>query len=115
MVNRCNPVRRVIPGGISFLGICGAGGQTRPLLDMSVPQKPLAPLSAADLVVREGLFTIDVVVTDATWNPVSDLTPLDFTLLDNGRPAKIRTFHGSLAATEPAPEVIFVRPPVRSQ
>jgi hypothetical protein len=75
---------------------------------MPVPQKSSAPLSATDPVVREGLFTIDVVVSDATGKPVSDLTPLDFTLLDNGRPAEIRTFHGSLAVIEPAPEVIFV-------
>jgi VWFA-related protein len=65
-------------------------------------------LSATDPVVREGLFNIDVVVTDAAGKPVSDLTPLEFTLLDNGRPAKIRTFHGSLAVIEPAPQVIFV-------
>jgi VWFA-related protein len=90
------------------LWTCGAGGQTRPLRDQSAAQKPLAPLSAIDPVVREGLFTIDVVVTDAAGNPVSDLTPSDFTLLDNGRPAKFRTFHGSLAVIEPAPEVIFV-------
>jgi VWFA-related protein len=68
----------------------------------------LVPLSATDPVVREGLFTIDVVVSDATGKPVSDLTPMDFTLLDNGRPAEIRTFHGSLAAIEPASELIFV-------
>jgi hypothetical protein len=42
----------------------------------------LAPLSATDPVVREGLFTIDVDVTDATGKPVWDLTPSDFTLLD---------------------------------
>ncbi len=41
-------------------------------------------------------------------NPVSDLAPWDFTLLDNGQPAKIRTLHNSLEASEPAPELIFV-------
>lgn len=91
-----------------ILGTCGAGGQTPPLRDPSVAQKPLAPLSATDPVVREGLFSIDVVVTDGAGKPVSDLTPSDFTLLDNGRPANIRTFHGSLSVIEPAPEVIFV-------
>jgi VWFA-related protein len=78
------------------------------LPDLSVAQKLLAPLSATDPVVREGLFTIDVDVTDAAGKSVSDLTPSDFTLLDNGRPAEIRTFHGSRAAIEPAPELIFV-------
>ena len=69
---------------------------------------PLAPLSATDPVVRAGLFTIDVVVRDEAGKPVSSLTPSDLTLLDNGRPAKIRTFHGSLAVIEPPPKLIFV-------
>ncbi|MGA9241268.1 MAG: VWA domain-containing protein [Silvibacterium sp.] len=68
----------------------------------------MAPLSATDPVVRDGLFSIDVVVTDAAGNPVADLAPRDFTLLDNGQPAKIRTMYSSLAASEPAPELIFV-------
>lgn len=67
------------------------------------------PLGAIHTVVHKGLFSIDVVVTDAAGNPVSDLTPSDFTLLDNGQPAKIRTFHNSLAhSTEGPPELIFV-------
>jgi VWFA-related protein len=108
VVNRLNPQRTAFIAGVIILGTCGAGGQTPPLRDPSVAQKPLAPLSATDPVVREGLFTIDAVVTDAAGKPVSDLTPSNFTLLDNGRPAIIRTFHGSRAAIEPAPEVIFV-------
>ncbi|MGA9718302.1 MAG: VWA domain-containing protein, partial [Acidobacteriaceae bacterium] len=74
----------------------------------SVAQKPLAPLSATNPVVGDGLFTIDVNVRDAAGKPVPDLTPSNFTLLDNGRPAVIRTFHGSRAVIEPAPELIFV-------
>ncbi|MGA2217460.1 MAG: VWA domain-containing protein [Terracidiphilus sp.] len=80
--------------------------------DPSVAQKTFAPLSATDPVVRDGLFRIDLVVADSAGNPVSDLEPRDFTLLDNGQPAKIRTLHNSLAASEPAPEsppeLIFV-------
>lgn len=91
-----------------ILGTCRAGGQTRPLRDPSTAQKTFEPLSATDPVVRDGLFSIDVVVTDAAGNPVSDLAPFDFTLLDNGHPAKIRTLHNSLEASEPAPELIFV-------
>jgi VWFA-related protein len=96
-----------------ILGTCGAGGQTPPLLDPSAAQKPLAPLSATDPVVREGLFSIDVVVTDAEGKPVLDVAPTDFTLLDNGQPAKIRTWHNSRAASEPAPELIFVLDAIR--
>jgi VWFA-related protein len=91
-----------------ILAICQAGGQTPPLRDPSVAQKPLAPLSATDSVVRDGLFTIDVVVSDAAGKPVSDLAPRDLILLDDGQPAKIRTLYKSPAASEPAPELIFV-------
>ena len=95
--------------GAIILGTCGASGQTPSLRDPSVAPKPLAPLSATDAVVRNGLFTIDVAVTDAAGNPVSDLEPRDFTLLDNGQRAKIRTFHNALAkSAEPEPELIFV-------
>ncbi len=90
------------------LGTCGAGGQTQPLRDQPVAQKPFAPLSATDPVVREGLFSIDLVVTDSEGSPVSDLPPWDFTLHDNGQPAKIRTVHKSREASVPAPELIFV-------
>ena len=61
-------------------------------------------MGAAISAERKGLFTIDVVVTDAAGNPVSDLAPRDFTLLDNGQPARTRTLRNSLAA----PELIFV-------
>ena len=91
-----------------ILGTCGASGQTPPLRDPSVAQKPLAPLSATNPVVRDGLFSIDLVVADSAGNPVTDLAPWDFTLLDNGQPAKIRTLQNSLEASEPAPEQIFV-------
>ena len=90
------------------LGTCGAGGQTPPLRDPSVAQKPLAPLSATNPVVRNGLFSIDLVVADSAGNPVSDLPPWDFILLDNGQPAKIRTVRKSREPSVPAPELIFV-------
>jgi VWFA-related protein len=88
------------------LGTCGAGGQTRPLQDPSVAQKASAPISAGGSIERKGLFSIDVVVTDAAGSPASDIGAGDFTLLDNGQPAKIRTLHNS--ASEPAPELIFI-------
>ena len=108
MINRSNPQRTAFIAGIIILGTCGAGGQTPPLREQSVAQKPLAPLSTTDPVVRDGLFSIDLVVADAAGNPVSDFVPSDFILLDNGRPARIRTLHNSLAASEPAPELIFI-------
>ena len=108
MVNRLNPQRTALIAGMIVLGTCGAGGQTPPLRDQPVAQKPFKLLSATDPVVRDGLFSIDLVVADSAGNPVSDLPPWDFTLLDNGQPAKIRTVHNSLEASLPAPELIFV-------
>jgi VWFA-related protein len=58
--------------------------------------------------VRDGLFSIDLVVADSAGNPVLDLPPWDFTLLDNGQPAKIRTVHKSREASVPVPKLIFV-------
>jgi len=108
-VNRAIAARTALLAGFLVVCACWAGGQTPPLRDPSVAQKPLAPLGATDPVVRKGLFTIDVVVTDAAGNPVSDLAPWDFTLLDNGQPAKIRTLRNSLPRpSEPPPELIFV-------
>ena len=108
VVNRLNPQRTAFIIGMIILATSGAGGQTLPLRDLSVAQKPLAPLGASSSAEHKGLFTIDVVVTDAAGNPVSSLATPDFTLLDNGQPARIRTLHNSLSASEPAPELIFV-------
>jgi VWFA-related protein len=113
VVNRLKAQRIAFIAGMIVLGNCGAGGQTAPLRDPSVAQKTLTPLSSTDPVVRDGLFTIDVVVTDAAGKPVSDFAPQDFTLLDNGQPAKIRTMRNSLAAAserapDAAPKLIFV-------
>jgi VWFA-related protein len=108
VVNRINQQRTAFLASMIVLGACGVGGQTPPLHDPSLAPKTLAPLGATDPVVRDGLFSIDLVVADAAGNPVSDLAPWNFTLLDNGRPAKIRTLHNSLEASEPAPELIFV-------
>jgi VWFA-related protein len=108
VANRINARRTAFIAGLIILAISGAGGQTPPLQDPSAAQKPMTPLRASDPVVHKGLFTIDVGVTDAGGKPVSDLTPRDFTLLDNGQPVKIRTLHSSLAASELPPELIFV-------
>ena len=79
MLNRLNPQRAAFIAGMVILGTCEAGGQTLPLRDPTVAQKPLMPLSATDPVVHKGLFTIDVVVTDAAGKPVSGLARWDFT------------------------------------
>jgi VWFA-related protein len=42
---------------------------------------------------NEGLIRLDVVVTDHAGKPVSGIAAQDITLLDDGKPARIRTFH----------------------
>jgi hypothetical protein len=42
VVNRSNPQRTAFLAGMIVFGTCGAGGQTSPLRDPSVAQKPLA-------------------------------------------------------------------------
>jgi VWFA-related protein len=49
---------------------------------------------------EEGVLQLDVTVTDASGKAVAGLDRADFTLLDNGKPAKILTFHESDAATQ---------------
>jgi VWFA-related protein len=108
VVSRSNPQRTAFLASMIVLGTCGAGGQTPPLRDQPVAQKPFPLLSATDPVVRDGLFSIDLVVADSAGNPVSDLPPWDFILLDNGQPAKIRTVRKSREPFVPTPELIFV-------
>ncbi len=70
--------------------------------------KPLAgPISPSN---REGLFRIDVVVTDVAGKPVTDLDAKDFTLLDDGRPTPIFSLESSSTPekSEALPELIFV-------
>jgi VWFA-related protein len=83
-----------------------------PLLAQSLSprdaQLPVGPISSA---IREGIFRIDAVVTDAAGNLVTDLAPADFRLLDNGQATRIFTVQSSTAPeaeSEPLPELIFV-------
>ena len=63
----------VFVASIMVLATCGVGGQTPPLPNPSVTERPQTPLSATDAVEHKGLFTIDVSVTNARGSPVSDL------------------------------------------
>lgn len=59
----------------------------------------------------EGRIQLDVVVTDASGNPVVGLQPRDFSLLDEGKPRKIvsfTAFDGVKAKPDPTVEVILM-------
>ncbi len=66
-----------------------------------------ASTSASD---EEGLIRLDVTVHDENGDPVSGLTPTDFTLLENNKPDKIlsfRAFDAASQTTEPPVELIL--------
>ena len=110
VLKRPNTQYTAFLAGIVILGTCVAGARSLPAHELQFAQTPAAP--ATDPIVRDGLLSIAVVVTDAAGNPVTNLEPWDFTVLDNGHAMKIRTWHNSLAGTgavsESAPELIFV-------
>jgi hypothetical protein len=61
---------------------------------------------------EEGMIKVDVVVTDRAGKPISGIAAKDFTLLDNGQPEKILTFHGfdeiSNTAAPPVKVILLV-------
>jgi VWFA-related protein len=63
------------------------------------------------MLAAEGLVRLDVVATDQSGRPATGLAPADFTLLDNGQPAKIvswQAFDPLSALPRPSVQVILV-------
>ena len=89
----------------SSLGLAGQRGRVA---------APDAQHAAVPSVTRDepgGLIHLDALVLDASGNPVPGLRPEDFTILDNGAPAKILSFHasdGTSAKKEPPSRLILV-------
>jgi len=60
---------------------------------------------------EDGLIHLDVTVTDPSGKPVTGLNRSDFTLLDEGNPVEIRSFHGfddSTSKPDPPTELILI-------
>jgi VWFA-related protein len=57
------------------------------------------------------LVVVDVVATDNKGQPVTDLTPADFTLLEDGKPQKISGFNFEHPGGAPAPTAPAQLPP----
>jgi len=78
---------------------------------IGIAQQPAAPAlaprpaPAPEPAAAQGGIHLDVVVTDKAGKPIPGLALGDFTLTDNGRPAKILSFHayGGAAAQPGAP------------
>ena len=63
------------------------------------------------LDATEGVIRLDVVVTDKSGKAVTGLEAKDFTLLDNGQPSRIVSFHafdGVVTRPDPPVEVVLV-------
>jgi VWFA-related protein len=76
-----------------------------PTLKTRPPAPPRSP------VFPKGRMLLNLSVTDAAGNPVTDLEPWDLKLTDNGKPAKILSFRGYDGKTvlpNPPVEVILV-------
>jgi VWFA-related protein len=75
------------------------------------PDTRTAAVSSLERDRAEGLIKLDVVVTDATGNPVSGLGQADFNLLENGRPQNILSFQaftGRGGGSEPPVKIILL-------
>lgn len=82
------------------------GATTLPQMN-SAPNQSSERTSDAD----EGLIKLDVVVTDKSGSTVPSVGQTDLTLLDNGQPSKILSFHafdGASATSDLPVEVILV-------
>jgi VWFA-related protein len=69
------------------------------------------PPKAPSAAMPEGQLALDVKVEDAGGRPVSGLEPWDFTLLDNDRPTKVKSFRyfgQTISRPDPPVEVILV-------
>src|SRR5271157_4295723 len=89
----------------------GAAAQSEAAPAAASQAPTLAPRPAPASDAAEGLIQLDVVVTDKSGKPVTGLGAEDFTLLDNGQPEKILTFHawdGVTAKPDPPVEIILV-------
>ena len=80
-------------------------GQTVPRPDPVLKPRPLAPETDQPV---PGRLSLDVVVTDASGDPVPGLKVEDFNLLDNGRPQRIVDFHAGESAPSPADALVSV-------
>jgi VWFA-related protein len=93
---------RVLLGAALLLGTAGAQSNTAPAqlpasLDSqkSDSQKPDSQKSdASGLVIRQSVrrVIVDVVVSDASGKPVADLSSDDFSIAEDGKPQRIRSF-----------------------
>ena len=85
-----------------------AAGLPDPTLEVRpAPKAPPPPSS----ITPAGSIHLDVLVSDAAGKRVTDLLPLDFTILDNGQPRKVlsfRAYDGASVKPNPPVEVVLL-------
>ena len=90
---------------LCFPALAGAGQTSAPAASAE------QPMTATGADTPQSLIRLDVVVTNKLGEPVAGLEPKDFTLLDNGGPARIlsfQAFNRTTAKPDPPVEVILV-------
>jgi len=83
---------RVCAALVFFLTTLGLARQSAGFAAPEKAHEATAPITTDQ---AGGLIHLDVVVTDSSGRPVSGLRPEDFTLLENGKPEDILSFHVS--------------------
>jgi VWFA-related protein len=83
-----------------------------PGVSQTTPDQPQDVLhSDQTLRTNTRLVVVDVVATDSKGQPVPDLKPADFTLLEDGKPQKISGFNFEHPGSAPAPTAQAQLPP----
>jgi VWFA-related protein len=91
--------------------LLAAGQATPPAHTPSPTLKERPPAAPYNQLFPKGNMNLDLSVTDASGNPVTDLEPWDLKLTDNGKPSRILSFRGYDGKTvlpTPPVEVILV-------
>ena len=118
---RCLTINRI---GLlaAFVLVSAAAQDSHQDLPKQEPPSPTLSRRPApkpkNLSIPEGKIKLDVVVNDASGNPVIGLEPWEFKVLDNGLPRKLISFSrfdGLQTKPEPPVEVVLVGiPPAKA-
>jgi len=100
-----------LAGSLGAKTASGTGPPAQPRGALALQSQVPAQLISLASDAAQGLINLDVVVTNSSGKPISSLGPKDFTLLDNGQPQKILSFHeydGISSTPDPPVEVILL-------
>jgi VWFA-related protein len=98
---------------VAALATVVPGHAQQPQGGQAQPQAPPPPTGAdGQPVFRAGInfVRVDVIVSDKSGNPIADLKPTDFEIVEDGKPQTIETFKlisldGGLSAKEPPRQI----------